>query len=77
MRRMAHLLAFAALLAAGAALATRAPAGVTVVTDPTETEETGGVATAEPQPTVPISLLGLGGPSFPLGDHDDHIRVGY
>jgi hypothetical protein len=24
-----------------------------------------------------ISLLGLGGPSFPLGDHDDHIHVGY
>jgi hypothetical protein len=24
-----------------------------------------------------ISLLGLGGPSFPLADHDDHIHVGY
>ena len=24
-----------------------------------------------------ISLLGLGGPSFPLGNHDDHIHVGY
>jgi hypothetical protein len=50
---MGHLLAFAALLAAGAALATRAPAGVSVSTDPTETEETGGVSTAEPIPTVP------------------------
>jgi outer membrane biosynthesis protein TonB len=52
-RRMAHLLAFAALLAAGAALATRAPAGVTVLTDSTGTEETGGVSTAEPEPVVP------------------------
>ena len=24
-----------------------------------------------------ISLFGLGGPSFPLADHDDHIHVGY
>jgi hypothetical protein len=24
-----------------------------------------------------ISLLGLGGPSFPLADHADHIHVGY
>jgi hypothetical protein len=24
-----------------------------------------------------ISLLGLGGPSFPLGDHGDHIHVGF
>ena len=24
-----------------------------------------------------ISLLGLGGPSFPLSNHDDHIHVGY
>jgi hypothetical protein len=24
-----------------------------------------------------ISLMGLGGPSFPLADHDDHIHVGY
>jgi hypothetical protein len=52
---MGHLLAFAALLTAGAALATRAPAGVTVATDPTETEETGGVSTAEPIPTEPVS----------------------
>ena len=52
-RRMAHLLAFAALLAAGAALATRAPAGVTLLTDSTGTEETGGTSTAEPEPAVP------------------------
>jgi hypothetical protein len=32
---------------------------------------------AELQPRQVISLLGLGGPSFPLGDHDDHIHVGY
>lgn len=31
----------------------------------------------ELQPTQVISLLGLGGPSFPLGNHDDHIHVGY
>jgi hypothetical protein len=31
----------------------------------------------ELQPKQVISLLGLGGPSFPLGDHDDHIHVGY
>jgi hypothetical protein len=24
-----------------------------------------------------ISLLGLGGPSFPLADHYDHIHVGF
>jgi hypothetical protein len=28
-------------------------------------------------PDQVISLLGLGGPSFPLGNHDDHIHVGY
>jgi hypothetical protein len=32
---------------------------------------------AELQPQQVISLLGLGGPSFPLGDHADHIHVGY
>ena len=32
---------------------------------------------AELQPTQVISLLGLGGPSFPLADHADHIHVGY
>jgi outer membrane biosynthesis protein TonB len=32
---------------------------------------------AELQPRQVISLLGLGGASFPLGDHDDHIHVGY
>ena len=31
----------------------------------------------ELQPKQVISLLGLGGPSFPLADHDDHIHVGY
>jgi hypothetical protein len=28
-------------------------------------------------PRQVISLLGLGGPSFPMGDHGDHIHVGY
>jgi hypothetical protein len=32
---------------------------------------------AELQPKQVISLLGLGGPSFPLADHYDHIHVGY
>jgi hypothetical protein len=32
---------------------------------------------SEMQPKQVISLLGLGGPSFPLADHDDHIHVGY
>lgn len=32
---------------------------------------------AELQPQQVISLLGLGGPSFPLASHDDHIHVGY
>jgi hypothetical protein len=32
---------------------------------------------AELQPQQVISLLGLGGPSFPLADHYDHIHVGY
>jgi hypothetical protein len=29
------------------------------------------------QPRQVISLLGLGGPSFPLADHYDHIHIGY
>jgi hypothetical protein len=32
---------------------------------------------AELQPRQVISLLGLGGPSFPLADHGDHIHVGF
>jgi hypothetical protein len=32
---------------------------------------------AEVMPRQVISLLGLGGPSFPLADHDDHIHIGY
>lgn len=32
---------------------------------------------SELQPKQVISLLGLGGPSFPLADHDDHVHVGY
>jgi hypothetical protein len=32
---------------------------------------------AEIQPQQIISLLGLGGPSFPQGDHYDHIHVGF
>ena len=31
----------------------------------------------ELQPRQVISLLGLGGPSFPMADHDDHIHVGF
>jgi hypothetical protein len=31
----------------------------------------------EVQPRQVISLLGLGGPSFPLADHANHIHVGY
>lgn len=34
-------------------------------------------APAEIMPRQVISLLGLGGPSFPLGDHGDHIHIGY
>jgi hypothetical protein len=32
---------------------------------------------AELRPQQLISLLGLGGPSFPMADHHDHIHVGY
>ncbi|MBD0348049.1 MAG: hypothetical protein ICV59_02745 [Thermoleophilia bacterium] len=32
---------------------------------------------AELRPRQVISLLGLGGPSFPMSDHGDHIHVGY
>jgi hypothetical protein len=32
---------------------------------------------SEVLPRQVISLLGLGGPSFPMGDHGDHIHVGY
>jgi hypothetical protein len=32
---------------------------------------------AELQPRQVISLLGMGGPSFPMGNHDDHVHVGY
>jgi hypothetical protein len=31
----------------------------------------------EVMPRQVISLLGMGGPSFPLADHHDHIHVGY
>ena len=31
----------------------------------------------EVRPLQVISLLGLGGPSFPLADHADHIHVGF
>jgi len=31
----------------------------------------------ELRPKQVISLLGLGGPSFALADHYDHIHVGY
>jgi hypothetical protein len=31
----------------------------------------------EVQPRQVISLLGLGGPSFPMANHDDHIHVGF
>jgi hypothetical protein len=34
-------------------------------------------APAEIMPRQIISLLGLGGPSFPMGDHGDHIHIGY
>jgi hypothetical protein len=29
------------------------------------------------RPRQVISLLGFGGPSFPLADHDDHLHIGY
>jgi hypothetical protein len=32
---------------------------------------------AEMRPRQVISLIGMGGPSFPLADHGDHIHVGY
>jgi hypothetical protein len=32
---------------------------------------------AEVRPVQVISLLGMGGPSFPLANHDDHIHVGF
>ena len=32
---------------------------------------------AELRPMQVISLLGLGGPSFPLANHDDHIHAGF
>ena len=32
---------------------------------------------AELQPQQVISLIGLGGPSFPLANHYDHIHIGY
>jgi hypothetical protein len=32
---------------------------------------------AELRPQQVISLLGMGGPSFPMANHDDHIHVGY
>ena len=31
----------------------------------------------EDRPRQVISLLGLGGPSFPLPDHSDHVHIGY
>jgi hypothetical protein len=35
------------------------------------------MAPAEVMPRQVISLLGLGGPSFPLADHYNHIHIGY
>jgi hypothetical protein len=32
---------------------------------------------SEMQPRQVISLIGMGGPSFPLANHDDHIHVGF
>jgi hypothetical protein len=32
---------------------------------------------AEVMPRQVISLLGLGGPSFPLADHYNHIHIGF
>ena len=32
---------------------------------------------AELRPQQVISLLGMGGPSFPMANHADHIHVGY
>jgi hypothetical protein len=32
---------------------------------------------AEVRPVQVISLIGLGGPSFPLANHDDHIHAGF
>jgi hypothetical protein len=32
---------------------------------------------AELRPQQVISLLGLGGPSFPLANHDDHVHIGF
>jgi hypothetical protein len=32
---------------------------------------------SEDMPKQVISLLGLGGPSFPLADHYNHIHIGY
>ena len=32
---------------------------------------------AEVRPVQVISLLGLGGPSFPMANHDDHIHAGF
>ena len=32
---------------------------------------------AELQPRQVISLIGMGGPSFPMADHDDHVHVGF
>ena len=34
-------------------------------------------APSEIMPRQIISLLGMGGPSFPMGDHGDHIHIGY
>jgi hypothetical protein len=34
-------------------------------------------APAEVMPRQVISLLGMGGPSFPMGDHYDHIHLGW
>jgi hypothetical protein len=31
----------------------------------------------EVQPRQVISLLDMGGPSFAMSNHDDHIHVGY
>jgi hypothetical protein len=32
---------------------------------------------AELQPRQVISLIGMGGPSFPMANHDDHVHIGF
>jgi hypothetical protein len=71
----AHVYGLAVDIAAVGGSSVRGHQGLGSVTE--QAVESILVLPVELQPQQVISLLGLGGPSFPLADHYDHIHVGF